>query len=77
MNSLRFHHSNYSADDFFEITFSFQLTTGSIVEGACLSRIFHPSKTDSLELEADVMYVVGSITEVVAEECFQVSGITH
>ena len=45
---------------------------GSIVEGACLSRIFHPSKDTSLELEADVMYVVGSISETVAESCFQV-----
>lgn len=50
----------------------FFILQGSIVEGACLSRIFHPSKEASLELEADVMYVVGSISQTVAENCFQV-----
>lgn len=44
---------------------------GSIIEGACLSRIFHLGH-QSLELEADVMYIVGCIDEKISQEIFEV-----
>ena len=44
---------------------------GSIIEGACLSRIFHPGH-QSVELEADVMYIVGCIDEKISQEIFEV-----
>uniref|UniRef100_A0A7M5XBH9 Uncharacterized protein n=1 Tax=Clytia hemisphaerica TaxID=252671 RepID=A0A7M5XBH9_9CNID len=47
------------------------IITGSIVEGACLSRLYHPSHEQSLELEADIMYIVGVIDEQTANQCFQ------
>lgn len=45
---------------------------GSTVEGASLARLFHPQAREILEIEADLMYVIGKISEDVAEECFEV-----
>ena len=46
---------------------------GSIVEGASLARLLNPQAKEILEIEADLMYVVGKISEDVAEECFEVT----
>jgi len=43
------------------------------MEGSCLSRLFRPSYEDYAELEADVMYIVGSINQETAITCLQVT----
>ena len=42
------------------------------MEGSCLSRLLHPSLEKSLELEADIMYIVGSIDAATANTCLEV-----
>ena len=64
-DSLRDRCSNYMMMNFLLIF------KGSIIEGACLSRIFHLGH-QSLELEADVMYIVGCIDEKISQEVFEV-----
>ena len=39
------------------------LILGSLIEGASLSRLFRPSLEESVELEADVMYIMGIVKE--------------
>ena len=46
--------------------------SGSGVEGASLSRLFHPDYGDSYELETDMMYVIGNVPKDVAEQLFKV-----
>ena len=45
-----------------------------MVEGASLARLFHSQATEieEIEIEADLMFIVGKICEDVAKECFEV-----
>ena len=58
----------------FHFTFYVYFHLGSMVEGASLARLFHPDTKEGLEMEADIMYIVGTIDEQTAKECFQVRG---
>lgn len=50
-------------------SFFYKKTKGSIIEGAVLARLFNPNKT--MELEADIMYIVGIIKDADAVEVIQ------
>ena len=50
----------------------FSPTIGSVVEGSPLARLSHPDMKNEMEIEADVMYVVGCIRECDAEDAIQV-----
>ena len=45
---------------------------GSVVEGSPLARLSHPDMKDAIEIEADVMYIVGCIQKAAAENSFKV-----
>lgn len=45
---------------------------GSVVEGSPLARLSHPDMKDTIEIEADVMYIVGCIPKNAAENSFKV-----